>query len=215
MKKPIKPLIGYYGYWVVLTYMSILAAGLGIYFAYDGSVRKAILCMIVSGICDTFDGRVASTAKRNERQLNYGMQIDAMADLISFGILPAAILYAAAKDAGAFGYIHALIGAVIVLTALIRLSYFNAVEMEMYHKKEKRTYFEGLPTTNVALIIPITYAICNLLETAFLPVYSALLLVISLLYILRFKLPKLKTRTQIIIIVVGIPIILYILFMGV
>ena len=207
--------IGYYGYWVILTYMSIIAAGLGIYYAFDGSVRNAILCMIAAGICDTFDGRVASTAKRNERQLNYGMQIDAMADLISFGVLPAAILYRVALDADSFGLVNALIGAIIVLAALIRLSYFNAVEMEMYHKKEKRTYFEGLPTTNVALIIPITYAVCNIIETAFLPVYRILLLVISLLYILRFRLPKLKTRTQVIICIVGIPIILYIVFLGV
>ncbi|MCL2718979.1 MAG: CDP-alcohol phosphatidyltransferase family protein [Lachnospiraceae bacterium] len=210
-----KPIIGYYGYWVILTYMSILAAGVGIYFAYDGSVRNAILCMIISGICDTFDGRVASCAKRDERQLNYGMQIDAMADLISFGILPSAIMYAAALEAGTLGLINALIAAGIVLAALIRLSYFNAVEMEMHHKKEKRTYFEGLPTTNVAALIPITYAICNILDKAFLPVYNVLLIVISILFIVRIKIPKPSMRTQIIICIVGIPIILYILFTGV
>ena len=209
------PLIGYYGYWVILTYLSIIAAGFGIYFAFGANVRNAILCMIVSGICDTFDGRVASTAKRDERQLNFGMQIDAMADLLSFGILPAAIMYAAALEVGSFGIHNAIIAGVLILAALIRLSYFNAVEMEMNRKKEKRTYFEGLPTTNVALLIPITYAVCNILGKAFLPVYNVLLIVISLLFVARIKLPKPSMRTQIIIVIVGIPIILYILFAGV
>ncbi|MCL2050895.1 MAG: CDP-alcohol phosphatidyltransferase family protein [Lachnospiraceae bacterium] len=210
-----KPIIGYYGYWVFLTYLSIAAAGLGIYFAYDGSVRNAILCMIASGICDTFDGRLASTAKRNERQLNFGMQIDAMADLLSFGVLPAAILYAQAMADGSLSLANAFIGVMIALAALIRLSYFNAVEMEMHTKQEKRTYFEGLPTTIVAVIIPITYAICNILEKAFLPVYNILLIVISVLFVLRFKIAKPGIRTQIIICIVGIPIIIYILFIGV
>lgn len=210
-----RPLIGYYGYWVLLTYLSIIAAGLGIYFAYDGSVRNAILCMIVSGICDTFDGRVASTAKRNERQLNFGMQIDAMADLLSFGVLPAAIGYAAAQNAGSFGIVNAVIASVFVLAALIRLSYFNAVEMEMHHKKAKRTYFEGLPTTNVAVLVPTTFAVCNILEKPFLPVYNVLLMVIALLFVVRFRVPKPSMRTQIVICIVGIPIILYILYIGV
>ena len=210
-----QPLIGYYAYWVFLTYMSILAAGLGIYFAYGGNLRNAILCMIASGICDTFDGRVASTAKRNERQLNFGMQIDAMADLISFGVLPAAIGHAAAKEAGSFGWVNAVIAAVFVLSALVRLSYFNAVEMEMHHTQGKRTYFEGLPTTSVAVLVPVSYAFMNIIEKPFLPFYNILLVVIAIFFVVRIRIPKPSMRAQIIMCIVGIPVILYILFTGV
>ncbi|MCL2253879.1 MAG: CDP-alcohol phosphatidyltransferase family protein [Lachnospiraceae bacterium] len=210
-----KPLVGYYGYWVVLTYLSIISAVFGIYFAFSGSVKYAIFCLMISGLCDTFDGRVASLKKRNMRELTYGMQIDAMADLVSFGVLPAAIAYATAKADGTFGIVSALVASVYVLAALIRLSYFNAVEAEMHQKKDKRTYFEGIPTTSVTLLIPLVYSICNIFAIRFLSVYNVVLVITAIFFVLKIKIPKPSPRNQIILCVIGLPLIIYVLFTGV
>jgi len=200
------PIIGYYDYWVVLTYLSIISAVVGIYYAFDGNIKTAILCMMFSGLCDTFDGRVASLKKRNRIQLNFGVQIDAMADLISFGALPAAMLYALGQAGGSFGITNAIIPAIYVLAALIRLAYFNATEAEQKDDNGKRRYFEGLPTTSVALLIPLMYSLCNILGASLYAAFSIMLAVISVLFVLRVKIPKPKMRTQIILCFVGLAV---------
>ena len=58
---------------------------------------------MVSGILDAFDGRVARTKKdRNEFEKNFGIQIDSLADLICFGILPVSIGLAQLRIRGIF-----------------------------------------------------------------------------------------------------------------
>ena len=212
MKKAI--FIGYYGYWVILTYAGILSAVFGVYFAFTGGIRNALICMMISGVCDTFDGRVARLKKRDERQLNYGIQIDSMADLIAFGLLPVAIGYALGKSHGSYEPINAVYAAIYVLAALIRLSYFNAIEAELQNKNKKRTYFEGLPTTSVALIIPIVYSICSLLQKPFSEGYNIMLAIISVLFVLRIKIPKPKFRGQVILCLFGLPVVFYMFWSG-
>ena len=212
MKK--SPFIGYYDYWVALTYFSILSAVTGIYFAFNGNIKTAILCMMFSGLCDTFDGRVASLKKRNNVQLNFGVQIDAMADLISFGALPAAILYSLGQSNGSYGIANAVIPAIYVLAALIRLAYFNATEAEQKNGNGKRDYFEGLPTTSVALLIPIAYSVCNVFGAPLFIVFSVMLAIISVLFVLRVRIPKPRMKTQIILCLAGLLILFILWFFG-
>jgi len=212
VKKP--PFIGYYDYWVVLTYFSILSAVVGIYFAFDGNIKYAIFCMMFSGLCDTFDGRVASLKKRDNVQLNFGVQIDGMADLISFGVLPAAMLYSLGQINGSFGITNAIIPAIYVLAAFIRLAYFTATEAESKDDNGKREYFEGLPTTSVALLIPIVYSLSNVLQASLFSVFSVMLAVISVLFVLRVKVPKPSMRTQIILCLAGVAILISMQIIG-
>ncbi len=211
-----KPIIGYYGFWVVLTYLSVVSAALGIYFALGGSIGYALLCLMFSGVCDTMDGRVASLKKRDAREKNYGIQIDSLADIISFGILPAVIGYAVGQTDSAqfYGSLGVAVSIVItcsyLLAALIRLAYFNVIEMEIQSKNEKRTYYEGLPVTSVALIIPIAYSLCDLIRIPLYPVYSILLLLLSVAFVLKVKIPKPRGRAQIILCLIGFPVVVYI-----
>jgi len=208
------PFIGYYGFWVILTYLSILSAVVGIYFAFEGNIKTAIVCMMFSGLCDTFDGRVANLKKRNNMQLYFGIQIDAMADLISFGILPAVILYSIGQNNNSFGITNTIIPAIYVLAAFIRLAYFTASEAESKGDNGKRAYFEGLPTTSVALLIPLGYSLCKVLQASFLTVFSVMFAIISVLFILRVKIPKPQMRTQIFFCLTGLAILIIMQIIG-
>ena len=87
--------IGFYDYTVVLTYMSLLSSIVGMTEALDGRFGNAIACLVVSGICDMLDGKVARTKKdRTEDQKNFGIQIDSLCDLFCFGAFPAFLTYA-------------------------------------------------------------------------------------------------------------------------
>ncbi len=216
----IKPIIGYYGYWVILTYFSVISAVLGIHFALDGNIGYALICLMISGVCDAMDGRVARLKKRTDREKSYGIQIDALADIISFGILPAVIGYASGpyyltQNYGSFGIlINTVIFCMYLLAAVIRLAYFNVVETELQTMNEKRIYYEGLPVTSVALIIPIIYSICALFNSSLSVVYNILLVLLSVAFVLRIKIPKPRGRAQIYLCLIGLPVIIYIFLFG-
>nr|AGS51616.1 CDP-diacylglycerol--serine O-phosphatidyltransferase [uncultured bacterium contig00017] len=198
MKKSL--FIGFYGYWVILTYLGIIAAGAGMCFAIGGNIKSAIVCLMLTGICDMFDGPVARHAKRDEREKSFGIQIDSLADIVGFGILPAVIGYAVyvngpAQDSGSFEVaVTVLMMSIYVLAALTRLAYYNVTEAELQSKDEKRKFYEGLPVTTVAIIIPITYALCVYFAFPLAAVYNKLLMVIALAFVVRIKVPKLKLR---------------------
>jgi CDP-diacylglycerol--serine O-phosphatidyltransferase len=164
-----------------------------------------------------FDGPVARHAKRNDREKSFGIQIDSLADIVNFGMLPAVIGYAvhtdgAAQSPGSFGTALAVLTmSFYVLAALTRLAYYNVTEAELQSKDEKRRYYEGLPVTNVAIIIPIAYALCLYLAYPFSAVYNKLLLVIALAFVARIKVPKLKLRYLVGFCLLGLPIVVFIL----
>ena len=58
-------MIGIYDYTVVLTYLSLLSAGTGIVVALSGQGHPflGIFFLLFCGLCDAFDGKVASTKK--------------------------------------------------------------------------------------------------------------------------------------------------------
>ena len=65
-------LIGFYDYTVILTYISVISAVLGMVCAHRGSFGAAMLCLFLSGFCDAFDGTVAEprkTARRMKKPL--------------------------------------------------------------------------------------------------------------------------------------------------
>jgi len=210
-----KPIVGYYGYWVYLTYLSLISAVVGISFAFEGHIKYALICLMISGICDTLDGRVANLKQRTDREKSYGIQIDAFADIISFGALPAAIGYSIGQSEGSFGWISIAIFATYVLAALIRLAYFNVIEIELQGKNEKRLYYEGLPVTIVALIIPVVYSICIMFELPISMVYHGLLVILAGLFVMKVKIYKPKGRWKVVLCLIGVPILIYILFAGV
>ena len=86
-------MIGFYDYTMVLTYLSLLSATTGIVVSLSGGGHPYLGCLflLVCGLCDAFDGKVARTKKdRTRMEQNFGIQIDSLSDIVAFGVLPAA-----------------------------------------------------------------------------------------------------------------------------
>lgn len=151
-------MLGFYNYGVILTYLSLASSVFGVLSILNGPhIVTAIVCLMVSGFLDAFDGTVARTRKNaTAQEKSFGIQIDSLCDLVCFGVLPACI-------GGACG-LHrpwqlALL-VLFVLAALIRLAYYNVMEMEQQNVDETgKRFFRGLPVTSVAIILPIVYGI--------------------------------------------------------
>lgn len=179
-------MIGYYNYTVLLTYMSLASTVVGLCFCIDRNPHGALICLMVSGFFDMFDGTVARTRKRTADEIAFGMHIDSLTDLGAFGILPAMVLYA-------LGGTEPWFMAVMIfyaLTALIRLAFFDVQEAKNVGSGEKRRYFTGLPVTNAAMIIPGLQLINLLIGLDFRYFYMGSLIAVGIAFITPFKLKK-------------------------
>ncbi|MBP2099388.1 CDP-alcohol phosphatidyltransferase family protein [Enterococcus rivorum] len=184
-------MIGIYDYTVILTYGNAVFSIIGMYYALHQNILAGIICLIFSGICDMFDGFVASFKKRSKSEVCYGIQIDSLADLISFGVFPTVLAYAAGLTQG----IYLPLFVFYILAALIRLAYFNVTEMERRDSQnKKREYYEGLPVTSSAALIPLLFFLCGRFQFSFPFLYPFALLIIGTLFISKVKIKKLEPR---------------------
>ncbi|MCR5452296.1 MAG: CDP-alcohol phosphatidyltransferase family protein [Lachnospiraceae bacterium] len=183
MKKP----LGYYNYTVVLTYLGMLMAFTGILFAFNENYSYSIIFLIGAGICDMFDGAVASTKERDDLEKKFGIQIDSLSDLVSFGIMPAVFVYMISGRT----LISGLIAALYSLAALIRLAYFNVSEEERQKTtNERRKSYLGMPVTTISILMPLAYLIQYRIGVQDMRVYLILLILCAICFLLPVEVKK-------------------------
>lgn len=181
-------LLGIYNYTVVLTYFGMLVSFTGITMALQGDIHSAMICLAISGVCDMFDGRIASTKKdRTLWERRFGIQIDSLSDLICFGALPAVIVYILSDGSGGSFYFSGL----YLLCALIRLAWFNVDEEERQAVSDgAREVYYGLPVTMAALILPALVGLCRLCRWPLEILGPLALLVMGGAFLIPFRLKK-------------------------
>lgn len=186
-------LIGFYDYTVILTYMSLFFSVVGMVQAAEGSFTAAILCLMASGFCDAFDGTVARTKKnRTEDEKAFGIQLDSLCDVISFGIFPAFLCY----HMGVKGLVGLLCVFLYSLCAVIRLAFFNVLEGKRQKIESGCNHcYRGLPVTSISMIFPPVYCLKGLLSTeAFVVVLHVMLVLVAVLFVLDFSVKKLDVQ---------------------
>ena len=193
-------MIGFYNYTVILTYMGMFSGFMGIVSAWEGNLKMALLCLIYSGICDMFDGKIASTMERTKQEKRFGIQIDSLSDIICFGVLPALIVLGKNKDS----LLCILISATYLLCALIRLAWFNVNEEERQASEEGgRKEYLGLPVTTSALGMPLFMGIGNLFSLPLDKVYPWVLLGMGIAFLTPFRLKKPHLVGKLILVALG------------
>lgn len=192
--------LGFYDYTVVLTYISLGISVFGITMALEGNFRMAIFCLALSGLCDMFDGKIARTKKnRTEDVKNFGIQIDSLCDVVCFGVFPAMICYCLGVNTPAG--VAALI--FYSIASVIRLAYFNVTEAKRQTQtEENRKYYQGLPITSMAIILPFLYLMRRYYMIHFLIVIHIAVIIVGLLFILNIKVKKPQNPVRILLVVV-------------
>lgn len=205
-------MIGFYNYTVILTYLGLCSAFMGIIQTFHGNIRTAIFFLMFSGFCDMFDGIVARTRKNSTRQeKNFGIQIDSLSDVIAFGVLPACIHYQISSNS----IVGAVISILFVLNAVIRLGYFNVMEEERQSETEEcRKSYQGLPVTTAAVIFPLVYLSKVFVHQYVTIVFSVVMVLVACLFISNFKIKKPGLKTLLAIIPIAVLILLGVLFVA-
>lgn len=178
-------MIGVYDYTVIATYLSLLLGLGGLYSAAQNEPLDAMLCLMLAGLLDAFDGRIARTKKdRTEQEKRFGIQIDSLNDLVCFGVLPAAIGWS--MDCDRLWFLATM--SFFALCALIRLAYFNVTEEERQDRtSENRAYY-------LAVLAPLFYLLSLHFSLNCAVVYALGLFLLGVLYItpIRVKKPQLR-----------------------
>lgn len=196
-----KKVIGFYDYTVVLTYLGMIFAFVGILKVLNGEYVNSMICLMGAGICDMFDGTVASTKDRNCYEKHFGIQIDSLCDLISFGVLPALFVYEITGRKLVVG----VISCIYVLCGLIRLAYFNVQEFERQKMTEdRREEYLGVPITTSAIILPLSYLIISGYEKAGDMLFPVVLVILGCGFISEVKIKKPKIAGKAIMVLFGI-----------
>ncbi len=182
-------LIGFYDYTVILTYLSLVSAVIGMVLSSKGCFTAAVICLLLSGICDAFDGIVARSKKnRTEDEKTFGIQIDSLCDAVSFGVFPALLCYFLGMDS----VVGISILVLFCLCGVIRLAFFNVLEAKRQQKESgcNKTY-RGLPITSSSILVPVTYILKFFLaKELFLAVLHIVMALSAFLFILDFSVKK-------------------------
>ena len=127
----------------VLTTFGMFAGFYSIIASINGDFTAAAISIMVAMLWDTLDGRVA---RLTNTQSAFGAEYDSLADLVSFGLAPALLVYLwGFSGLGRFGWFAAFI---YLACAALRLARFNT----QVGSADKR-YFQGLPSPAAAGVI--------------------------------------------------------------
>lgn len=123
----------------VLTLLALCAGMTAIRFAINGKFESAVVAIIVAGVFDGLDGRIARLLKSTS---TFGAQLDSLSDFISFGVAPAVMLYIwTMGQLSSLGWVIVLLFAVCCGLRLARFNTQLAMELPPY----AYNFFTGVP----------------------------------------------------------------------
>lgn len=138
----------------LLTLTSIFFSFYAIIAAIKGNFVLASALILVAGFFDGIDGKVARLTKTTTR---FGVELDSLADVISFGVAPAILMYMWALDPyGRIGWVSVF---VFAACGALRLARFNVQTGTIDPKR-----FNGLPIPAAAVMLATTVLFFDKLE---------------------------------------------------
>lgn len=190
---------------VLLTYLGVIFGVISMTLAFTKMafaeveyMRYSLVLLILAGICDMFDGKVARMCKRTDEEKNFGIQIDSLADTVNFLVLPVVIMLSLAMTS----VLDMCIYIVFIICGISRLGVFNCNA----NLDKPVEYYSGLPVTSSAVIYPLLGLFHGRIsESIFHYICIFTTLIVGILFITKIKIPKFKkTITFIIITIIAI-----------
>lgn len=178
--------IGQYHLSNLITYLGMAAAMTGIGHAMAGRTTTGMICLIICGVCDLFDGLFARQFRRNEAQKDFGVQIDSLADVLSFAALPVALMF----SVGFTEWYQLVMVILYGFAALTRLAHFNQT-VAKDHGDHPQDYYRGVPVTYAAFFFGLGWLLHYTSLVKALPlIYTAMLGLLGLSFVLDIPVKK-------------------------
>jgi CDP-diacylglycerol--serine O-phosphatidyltransferase len=126
----------------LFTMGNLVAGFLSIRESFAGDLSTAAWLIVLAAFLDLLDGMVARAA---DASTPFGVEIDSLADVVSFGVGPAALLNVALASHSKWAW---LIGLLFLMAGAARLARFNITAVQ-----EHRSHYIGLPIPSAATVV--------------------------------------------------------------
>lgn len=172
----------------IITILGVVCAITGMLLCFIGKAGFAAVLLSVSGICDGFDGYFAKKVRKPHQSSEYGVELDSLADIVCAGVFPVVL----SMSLGFTKWYNLIAYVLFIMCGITRLAYYNV-------NSSSKDYFNGVPITVSAFLIPIIYLIFrNATSRIYLMIaLMCSFLALSILYVtnVKIKKPSLEDRT--------------------
>lgn len=169
----------------LMTTTALFAGFYAVIAGMNGEFEQGAIAIFIAMVFDGLDGRVARMTNSSSA---FGAEYDSLADMVSFGLAPALLVYQwALHDYGKLGWLVAFI---FTVGAALRLARFNT----QIGTADKR-YFQGLPSPAAAAVLAgyIWMVEANAIQTGFEPIFATLLtLVVGVMMVSNIRFSSFK-----------------------
>ena len=132
----------------LVTYLSLLAGLISVYFAALGHLHLMAAMWAASALADNVDGDFARLVGGSDEDRRFGIELDSFVDCLAFGAFPVVAVFLAERPPSPLWEILFLAGAMAYLVATVtRLGYYDLMALD------GTAGFVGLPTTEAALLL--------------------------------------------------------------
>ena len=159
----------------IFTLVGVCIGLTSIKFAFDGRFEMAVIAIIVAGIIDGLDGRIARLIGGASK---VGKELDSLTDVISFGVAPGFIMYFwTLNEVGKFGWMFVLIYTVCCALRLARFNLTTIEESEIW----KINFFQGVPSPAAAglVLMPLILNLSGLIKIGDTSTISSIVILIT------------------------------------
>ena len=157
-----------------VTMTNLTLGFLSLFLTMEKLYPEAAYAIFGAMIMDSLDGRLA---RRLQVVSDFGKELDSLSDLVSFGVAPALLAYAAQLHL--IGYKGLVVSVLFALCGAFRLARFNVINI--------KTYFIGVPITFCGPILTLALLLHNWIDYR---VYPVLTIVLAGLMVCNLKVPK-------------------------
>jgi CDP-diacylglycerol--serine O-phosphatidyltransferase len=123
-----------------ITILALCFGLTGVSFAVGGEWERAIAAIVIAGVLDGIDGRIARLLRAQSR---FGAELDSLSDVSAFGVAPALVMFLwSLQETPQFGWVAAL---ALAVACALRLARFNS-RMDLEEQPHKSAgYLTGVP----------------------------------------------------------------------
>lgn len=158
----------------ILTMMNLGSGSMALILIMKDQASLAAGCIFLAAVCDMYDGKVARNLNISS---DFGKQLDSLADLISFGVAPALLIYQSILFQ--YSITGILLTIMYILCGAIRLARFNVTTFT--------GNFQGLPIPAAGCLLALFFLMKSFIPSFF---FMFILLGLSVLMIGTFKVKK-------------------------
>jgi len=151
-------ILGSYNPACLLSLFGLMAAVGSMILSTSGIIELALVCLIVAGLADLFDGVLARRLQLSKYEKEFGVQLDTAVDVVAFVATPVVI----GLNTGQMNWLLILGMVWFVMSGVVRLAHFNTLSIE---GDVQATHHRGLPVTYAALIFPLLFLLVDVLHT--------------------------------------------------